>query len=91
MRDFQVLYQPEKGLLKMCECCTPKEHLGHFHLHDMGGKDLDGLNDVLRRLPGVFNAQQDDHGDAVAVVLFDTRIIAEETLRSALNAQGFQA
>jgi hypothetical protein len=57
----------------------------------MGSKDLDGLNAVLRRLPGVFDARQDDHGDAVAVVLFDTRIITEETLRNALNAQGFQA
>jgi len=57
----------------------------------MGGKDLDGLNNVLRRLPGAFNARQDDHGDAAAVVLFDTRIITEETLRGALNAQGFQA
>ena len=75
----------------MCECCTPKEHLGHFHLHGMGDNNLDGLNDVLRRLPGVFNARQDDHGDAAAVVLFDTRIITEETLRNALNAQGFQA
>jgi hypothetical protein len=75
----------------MCECCTPKEHLGHFHLHDLGDKDLDGLNDVIGRLPGVFRAQRDDHGDAAAVVLFDTRIISEETLKTALNAQGWQA
>jgi hypothetical protein len=46
----------------------------------MGGKNLDCLNDVLRRLPGVFNARQDDHGDAAAVVLFDTRIITEAIL-----------
>jgi hypothetical protein len=57
----------------------------------MGGRDLDGLNDLIRRLPGVFNAQQDDHGDTAAVVLFDTRIITEATLRSALKAQGFPA
>jgi hypothetical protein len=57
----------------------------------MGDNNLDGLNEVLRRLPGVFNARQDDHGDAAAVVLFDTRIITEETLRNALNVQGFQA
>ena len=75
----------------MCECCTPKEHLGHFHLHGMGGKNIDGLNDVICRLPGVFKAQQDDHGDTAAVVLFDTRIITEEILKSALKAQGFPA
>jgi hypothetical protein len=79
----------EKELLKMCECCTPKEHLGHLHLHDMAGKDLGSLNDVVHRLPGVFKAQQDDHGDTAAVVLFDTRIITEETLRNALKVQGF--
>ncbi len=75
----------------MCECCTPKEHLGHFHVPDMGDKDMDSLNDMLRRLPGVFRAQPDDHSDGVAVVLFDRRIIDEATLRGALRAQGFQA
>jgi hypothetical protein len=57
----------------------------------MGGKGIDGLNDIICRLPGVFTAQQDDHGDAAAVVLFDTRIITEEILKSALTSQGFLA
>ncbi len=74
----------------MCECCTPKEHLGHLHLHGVDGKNLGSLNDVACRLPGVFKADHDDHGDAVAVVLFDARIITEETLRSALKSQGFE-
>jgi hypothetical protein len=81
----------EKELLKMCECCTPKEHLGHFHLHGMGSGNIDSLNDAVRNLPGVFKAQQDDHGDAAAVVLFDSRIISEDALKSALRSQGFLA
>jgi hypothetical protein len=57
----------------------------------LGGKSLDSLNEILGRLPGVFKAQQDDHEDAAAVVLFDSRIITEETLKSALRSQGFRA
>jgi hypothetical protein len=75
----------------MCECCTPKENLGHLYLHGFGDHDMDSLNQVLRRLPGVFRALPDDHGEAEAVVLFDLRIIDAEILKNTLVEQGFQA
>jgi len=75
----------------MCECCTPKEHLGHLHLNGIGEKGWDKLNEILRELPGVFRAAPADHGDAEAVVLFDRRVISAERLKNTLNEKGFQA
>lgn len=74
----------------MCECCTPKEHLGHLHLRGFGSKSMEDLEAAIRRLPGVFRAAPDDHGDARAVVLFDKRVISEERLRSILAEQGYE-
>lgn len=74
----------------MCECCTPKEHLGHLHLHGFGPNSMESLEAEVRKLPGVFRAIPDDHGDAEAVVLFDKRIISEDRLKSILAEQGYQ-
>ncbi|NPV29627.1 MAG: hypothetical protein HPY58_08220 [Firmicutes bacterium] len=74
----------------MCECCTPKEHLGHLHLHGVREKGWDHLNEAVQGLPGVFRAVPADHGDAEAVILFDRRVISEERLKNTLNEKGFR-
>jgi hypothetical protein len=74
----------------MCECCTPKENLGHLQITSLGEKSLDALNDVVRRIPGVFRALDDNGSEAAAVVLFDNRIVDDEILRNAVTQQGFQ-
>lgn len=74
----------------MCECCTPKENLGHLHLYGFGKKTMEDLEEQVQKLPGVFRAMSDDHGDSAAVILFDNRIITVERLKGALAEGGFQ-
>lgn len=72
----------------MCECCTPKEHLGHLHIGELNGTDINALNDFVKKLPGVFRAAPDDHGDAEAVIIYDKRILSEEQLKNSLKEKG---
>lgn len=73
----------------MCECCTPKEHLSHLHLNGIREKGWDNLNEILKKLPGVFRAVPGNHGDAEAVVLFDRRVISPERLKKVLYDEGY--
>jgi|GEM_PF-2425321 len=73
----------------MCECCTPKEHLSHIHVHGATGTEsIDKLNDAIRKLPGVFRAaNSEDHG--CTVITFDTRIIDAQTVERAVHDLGY--
>lgn len=74
----------------MCECCTPKENLGHLHVHGFGQGSFESLEEEVRKLPGVFRASVDDHGHGAAVVVFDNRILSEEHLKNILSEKGFE-
>ncbi|HAA90346.1 MAG: hypothetical protein XD63_0103 [Thermoanaerobacterales bacterium 50_218] len=74
----------------MCECCTPKEHLGHLHVSGVSEADLEKLNEVVSSLPGVFRATLADHGESEAVVLFDKRVVSPERIREALAGKGYK-
>ncbi len=75
----------------MCECCVPKEHLGHIHLGGEVARELEKVNEVLAGVPGVFRAVPADHGPSGgAIVFYDRRITTPEQVREALRARGFQ-
>jgi len=74
----------------VCECCTPKEHLGHLHITGVSEAELEKLNEVASSLPGVFRASRADHGDSEVVVLFDKRVISPEKLKEALADKGYK-